>query len=209
MLDSAEYYLNLSKPITINGPIEKLTFLECLSEMALAQGDQLKHLQYTHQCKLLTDSLKALQETVKILNTEHEYDQVTKSTTKKIHKKTTYRLIGLIVIMLLLLSFILYRHKHRYDRIIEDFKQQSESQLSELAELQHNVNRLKIKDEHLKDFINSHLALIRDMIEACYHAPNSVLSRDIKNLITFQDKNKDNLSNEREIAPPVGPSRAA
>ena len=191
LLDSAQYFLNLSKQKTINGPIEQLSLLECLSEIALARGEHMRHLQYEHQCKQLTDSLKEIQETVKILSSEHEFDQAAKADMKNRHQKSIYWGLAVGAMTLLFLSLLFYRYLHRYDKIIADFRQQSQENQNDLAELQQNINYLKINDVQLKSFITSHMTLLLDVVDACYHAPRNVLSRDIQRIVKFQDNNKD------------------
>ena len=191
MLDSADYFFNLIELKAINEPIDRLSYFECLSEVYLAHGDQMKHLQYEYQCKQLSDSLKSLQKTITILNSEQKFDQVAKKSLKHQHKVNIFKVLGLCLTILALLSVFIYRHKHRYDRIIADFKQQSENQLNDLFELQQNINNLKISDNQLKSFISSHIKLLREIIEACYHAPHSNLAKDISHLVVFQDNNKD------------------
>ena len=190
MMDSALYFLKLSENKSFNGPLDELSRLDCLSELAKAQGQQLKHLQYEQQCRHLADSLKKIQETVKILNSEHEFDQVAKSAVKSQHRLTIIWLISLCLLILLILTVVFYRRTHRYDHIIADFKQQSASQLNDLSVLKQNIDKLQIQDDQLKSFISNHLNMTSEMIEACYHEPKSKLSHQVKRIVEFQHDNE-------------------
>ena len=90
----------------------------------------------------------------------------------------------------MVLSFTFYHHKHRYGKIIKDIKQQSANQLNDLSILNDNIENLKIRDNQLKGFITSHLALMREMIEACYHSPQSKLTEQVKKIVQFQHDNQ-------------------
>jgi hypothetical protein len=50
---------------------------------------------------------------------------------------------------------------------------------------------LKIKDGKLKDFINSYLKLTQDAIEECYHQPSHKQVQRVKDVIKFQNSNKE------------------
>ena len=191
MLDSADYYFKLIEPSFIRTPIDSLSFLECLSEMSLAHGDQMKHFQYEYQCRNLSDSLKSLQKTISILNSEYQFDQAAKNILKRQHRVTIFKILVICLVLISLIILFIYHRKHRYDQIIADIKQQYQDQMNDLAELQHNIDRLKISDKQLKSFVISHMKLFQDIIGACYHAPQSVLTKDIRRLVSLQDDNKD------------------
>ena len=63
--------------------------------------------------------------------------------------------------------------------------------MNDLEVLSRNIEKLQIQDSQLKNFISSHLGLMREMIEACYHAPRTVLSDDIQRIVKLQKGNKD------------------
>jgi len=100
--------------------------------------------------------------------------------------------VGAIIISLMILALLLYRRVHRYDNLVLELKDQSRSQLSDLADMQQNISEMQIKDERLKGFISSHMDMMREMIEACYHEPNNRIAENMKRIVKFQGSNKDN-----------------
>lgn len=192
MVDSAEYFLALSANKNIKQPSDKISFYEAMSAIALARGDSIRHLQHEHRCKQLSDSLKTIQETVTILNAENEFDQDAKDSIKQRHKRTYIWLAAICCLLILLLLLIHFRRVHRYDSIIDGIKQQSANQLNDLATLNANIEKLKIQDNQLKDFISSHLTLTSELVEACYHNPKSKLTEQVKRIVQFQHDNEHN-----------------
>ena len=190
MPDSAEFFLSLADLKGESGVIERVSQLECLSAIALARGDSLKHLEYEYRIKRITDSIKARQEAMPILKSEHAFDQSTIEDMKVNHKQTVYWLIVIGILLLMLLAAIHNRRMHRYDHIIADFKQQSASQLNDLSVLKQNIDKLQIQDDQLKSFISNHLNMTSEMIEACYHEPKSKLSHQVKRIVEFQHDNE-------------------
>ena len=77
------------------------------------------------------------------------------------------------MLLLLLLALLFYRRAHRYDKLVLELKDQSRNQMQDLSGLQGSINELKINDERLKSFISSHMGMMREMIEACYHETNN------------------------------------
>ena len=191
MSDSSEYFMKLADSRAMNGPLEKLSHFDCLSEISRVQGDTLNHLRFSRQCKRITDSLKSNQETVGILKIERQFDQAAKVNKDRELKKIISCSIGLSVIMLLILILFYYRKVHRFGEIIAEIKRESTNQLNDLSILNHNIEKLKIQDDQLKSFILSHQQLMRDMIEACYHAPRNRLSDSINHIVKYQKNNKD------------------
>ena len=63
-----------------------------------------------------------------------------------------------------------------------------------MRQLQQNLNLLNIQDDKLKDFFNSYLKLMQDIVEECYHQPNQKHTQRIKDLINFQKSNKETWS---------------
>ena len=190
LIDTAEQYINLAKSRSILNPIEQISFYEGLSAIALAKNDTLMYLRYERKSKYLSDSIKSIQQTVTILNAEHEFDQTLKIAQKYQYQKTFTWLVCLSIFLILALLIIHYRRVHRYDKIIDSIKQQSASQLSDLMLLKQRIENLKIQDQQLKSFISSHLNLTSEMIEACYHSPKSNLSEQVKRIVQFQQDNK-------------------
>ena len=148
------------------------------------------YLQLEHQAKLISDSLLLNEKLNNISFTEQQMD---KSIAKQDHDKQRRRISWLVVlfVVILLTGLLFYLHHiHRYDKIINDFKQQSHSQCNDMNVLNRNIERLQIQDGQLKQFISTHLELMSEMIEACYHAPRNVLAKEIQRIVRFQDQNK-------------------
>ena len=76
--------------------------------------------------------------------------------------------------------------------MINELKQEYQNQANNLISLHNSIKELKICDENLKDFITSHTTLMQKVLEACYQAPKNVLGKEIKQIVLFQDKNKNN-----------------
>ena len=190
-IDSAEYLLSIASNEVNNNLVNELSRIQSLSELALARNDTIAHLQFEHHAKIIADSLLSNEHLDYISSIEKQVD---KTVIQQNHDEQKKRIIWLITLFVLILSvcFGLYiYHVHRYDRIIADFKQQSDSQLNDLEVLSRNIEKLQIQDSQLKNFISSHLGLMREMIEACYHAPRTVLSDDIQRIVKLQKGNKD------------------
>ena len=189
MIDSAENLLSISSNKRIKEPEDMISLYEAKSAIALEQGDSLRYLQFEQKSKNLFDSLIATQKTIKILNSENEFDIAVQTALKQEHKRSFSWLAGLCFLVLSVISLIYYRHVHRYDRIIEGIKQQSADQLNDLSILNDTIENLKIQDNQLKCFISSHFDLMREMIEACYHNPQSKLTEQLKKIVQFQQHN--------------------
>ena len=80
--------------------------------------------------------------------------------------------------------------KRHFDRLVSEIKQENKTQLENLSNLEQRIDELKVHDKQLKDFINSHIGMMRDVIEACYHDPSSRLSDQVKRILKYQNKNK-------------------
>ena len=191
MPDSAEYFLKLAEDKNIIKPLDRLSYLEGLAEVALAQGHRIEHLKYTQQCKNLSDSIKSNQETIAILKSEQEFEQTAKNDLNKKHHKSINSLLGLGVLIILALSLFYYYRAHRYDRIIAELQEEAANQSGNELALRRNIEQLKIQDGQLKEFISSHLNLMQDVMNASYQAPRNILSNSIKRIIEFQEDNKD------------------
>ena len=190
--DSAEYFLQSAKMTNTD---DSTVYYEALSKIALARGNIGNYFRFSH----ISDSLsfERLRQTgiVDIMYTELSFDKEHAKQVENDRRKRSYiiaAIVGAIMLSLLLLALLLYRRSHRYDRLIVELKDQSESQMNDLSGLQDNISEMKIKDEQLKDFISSNLGMMREMIEACYHEPNNRIAESMKRIVKFQDSNRDN-----------------
>ena len=186
MLDSAELFLNNTNDS--NDPFVRLSRLECLGDIALARNDSLSYLKTKRQVSLISDSLLSNNQKRDILNLESKFDKITLEFSKK--KQQENRLITIIIsiaAILTVLTILLlhYRKKHRYDRIISELKYESNNLTDNIIQLEKSNIELKISDQNLRKFILAHTAMLREVIEACYHAPRSSLLKDIEQIIKF------------------------
>ena len=200
ILDSAVVFLNMIQPEFTDNPYFKMSFWGSLSDIALAHGDSLTHLQLKNQIEQLADSLESNHVKYDILKAENQYDAELKQSHQAEHKKTHHWLvivsIILISVSLLIIRLLInhYKRKHTYDRLIQEIKANNEKQRFDLSIMESRINELHIQDTQLRDFINSHLALISDVVEACYHEPRNKLAQKIERIFKYQDDNKEKLS---------------
>lgn len=67
----------------------------------------------------------------------------------------------------------------------------AESQVEELEQLQLKLVQHNINDEILKSLLVSHMEMMKDVMDECYHYGNNFQSQKIKNILQFQNSNKD------------------
>ena len=129
------------------------------------------------------------------MTTELQFDEHYKNEQEQKRRTRNYFLWAIasaIILSLLLLALLLYLRNHRYDKLVLELKDQSQSQMQDLTDMQQSINELQINDERLKGFISSHVGMMREIIEACYHEPNNRIAENMKRIVKFQDSNKDN-----------------
>ena len=197
MPDSAEFLLSLYGQPIFSNVIEEISYLESLSEVALAKGDKITYQLLDNKCKAIEDSLQKLDTPMRIMQTEISQDKNFAYNSNRQNRLNKICLIGIIILALSILflsSYLYYRRSHQYDRIIADLKSEFHSHVCETNELQERINDLKIKDQGLKEYFDSHLWLMREVIEECYYAPNDKLVTRIRNIIQFRDQNKEKWS---------------
>ncbi len=195
ILDTAEMYIDFAKQNFIGDTaLFDMYRLGCLSDLALARHDTVTALSLDHESEVIADSLRSNKEKLEILNADNNYEKEQTRRNQDEHDRTikSYQWIILAVVLALLLSLVYYYCKvHRYDRLILDLKKETEDQADNLRLLQNNIDELEINDEGLKDSITSHITLLQEVIQACYHAPKNVLAKSIRQLVKFQESNKD------------------
>lgn len=195
MPDSAMYYLQLSGHENDTDSRYRTNFLEALSNIAKARGDSIAYLHLINECSNLSFALMRDPELLNIMYAENDFDRQYERLReeKQQRSKFTYIGIGLALILALAgLALAFYRRAHRYDRLVVELKDQSQSQMRDLSGLQTNISEMKINDERLKGFISSHMSMMREMIEACYHEPRNRIAENMKRIVKFQDSNRDN-----------------
>ena len=190
--DSAEHYLQYA---TLSNKDDSTLYVEAQSRIALARGEINNYFRFSHISDSMSFEKLRQPGIVDIMYTELSFDKEHDKQLEQDRRKRSYiiaAIVGAIILSLLLLALLLYRRSHRYDRLIVELKDQSESQMNDLTGLQDNISEMKIKDEQLKDFISSNLGMMREMIEACYHEPNNRIAESMKRIVKFQDSNRDN-----------------
>jgi hypothetical protein len=93
--------------------------------------------------------------------------------------------------IIIIVGYQFYNRKHRYDKLISELRETTDAKIRELEQLQDKINDLDIQDNKLKDYFDSHLWVMREIIEQCYHIPNSKLVQKLKNTLCYQEQNKD------------------
>ena len=192
MPDSALKYLSL---IQYDGINKNTGYLEATTEIAHAKGDLQTELQQRNEQKKISDSLMADPEKINIMRIEDKCENMHNEqliNQRNRHNNMIAAIVGAVILSLLALALFFYRRMHRYDNLVLELKDQSKSQLQDLTGLQGSINELKINDERLKGFISSHMNMMRDVIDACYHEPNNRIAENMKRIIKFQDSNRDN-----------------
>ena len=193
--DSAKYYLDMVTESVEIANLEqvKTRRFQILSDISKLEGDTALGSHYDMLSHQVSDSILDSEKRYQIQEIEngfnHHREKTNLSRISSLQRSVVF--VALFAFMLTaLLAFYFYHHKHRYDRIIKDIKQQSANQLNDLSILNDNIENLKIQDNQLKGFITSHLALMREMIEACYHSPQSKLTEQVKKIVQFQHDNE-------------------
>ena len=189
-MDSAYYFFDLAKQNKQEDDQYRMYYLGCLSELALAKKDSISYLRYGQESDRIADSLKANTQKLDILATETVFDKELTEQTKKKHESHILWLTTLLVVVSVAMCAFFYRRKHRYDDLINDFRQERLVQMGNISKLEQDNRELMIKDQNLKDFITAHTALMRNVIQACYHDPRNRLSDQVKKIVKYQKKNK-------------------
>ena len=189
-LDSAYYYCNLAQQNRQQDEQYSMYYLGCLSELALANNDSISYLKYSQQSQSIANVLKANEEKLHILNTETDFDKELAEQNKKKHEAHMWMMLSVLVFVTTVISFLYYRRKHRYDGLIKELLQERNEQKSNISQLEHHNRELIINDQSLKDFISAHTALMREVIEACYHEPRNRLAEHVRKIVKYQKVNK-------------------
>ncbi len=131
MLDSARYFLNLVGDVNRDSPIQRTTYLECLSELALAQKDTLEHLRLGKELDDIVDSLMVDKKRQQILAIENEFEKGSKAQFTKRQKRKVLLLTSLVFLTMLIAAALIYRNRHRYSQLINDLMEQAIASLEE------------------------------------------------------------------------------
>ena len=195
MPDSAMFFLQHVPQDKDGDTSYRINYLEALSNIAKARGDSITYLRLENECYALNAAEVADAHILNIMYAENDFDKDYSDQLKRERQhrnRLFYSIIAAIILALMALAFYLYRKSHRYDKLIFELKEQSQTQMNDLSELQQNINQMQINDVRLKGFVSSHMGMMREMIEACYHEPNNRIAENMKRIVKFQDSNKDN-----------------
>ena len=191
-VDSAMWFMEMAKQYNNDSSYyHSNNYLEPMSQIAKARGKMLDYYRLSHECDSSDYSTFRDQDIVRIMYSELDCDQQYKKEQDDARRNRYYIMAG-IMLLLMSLALLFYRRAHRYDRLVLELKDQSRSQLSDLTGMQQNINEMQIKDERLKGFITSHMDMMREMIDACYHEPNNRIAENMKRIVKFQDSNREN-----------------
>ncbi len=194
MPDSAALILNLCRQPEPANVIEKIFYMESVGEIALARGDTNTYVLMDNRCRHINDSLLALNSPMSIMKAELTQDKSLQQQKHQQHRVTSLWLIAIIASLLMIIIIVgyqFYNRKHRYDKLISELRETTDAKIRELEQLQDKINDLDIQDNKLKDYFDSHLWVMREIIEQCYHIPNSKLVQKLKNTLCYQEQNKD------------------
>ena len=197
MPDSAMYYLQLAQrgKEVDSAYFHSNNYLEPLSQIAKVQGKIVDYYKLSHESDSISFSSLHDPNIVNLMYTALSVEEEHQKELKKnqiIRNSVLAALAGAVFLTLLLIALLFYRRSHRYDKLVLELKDRSQSQINDLTLLQGNINEMKINDERLKGFILSHMGMMREMIEACYHEPNNRIAENMKRIVKFQDSNRDN-----------------
>ena len=190
MPDSAMYYLQFVENQKLSQK-DSIQYLEALSNIAKAKGDSITYLKLINECNNLTFSILSDPDILDIMYAENAIDQEY-AQKEEAKQRKIFAIVASVILALLALALLFYRRSHRYDKLVLELKDQSQSQMNDLTGLQGNISEMKINDERLKGFIASNMGMMREMIEACYHEPNNRIAENMKRIVKFQDSNRDN-----------------
>ena len=194
-VDSAMWFLDLSMQSNDSSFMHSTNYLEAMSQIYKARGDSINYLKTSYECDRNSFSQLNDPDIVNIMTAELQFDEHHRLEQEQQRSTRNYLLWGIasaVILTLLLLALLLYLRSHRYDKLVLELKDQSQNQMQDLTDMQQSINELQISDERLKGFISSHMGMMRDIIEACYHEPNNRIAENMKRIVKFQDSNKDN-----------------
>ena len=195
MPDSAMQYLRQAEELGIGNDEEKLYYIESLSLIALANNDTVTYMRYQVQKNQISDTLLANSDKLKISATENEYNIQDGNNKLRDSRQLKHLILLIVVVTILMIAVIAFLHVRRlrtYRLLISELKKESDTQLITLNQLQQNLDTLKIVDQPIMEFINTQLALLRDITVACYHEPQNKLSKQLKDILQFNDSNRQN-----------------
>jgi hypothetical protein len=191
--DSALWFMNLATQQFNNDSLFHKTsdYLVPMSQIAKDEGNMLEYYRLSHENDSIDNAIRRNQDIVKIMYSELDCAQQFQKEQDN-HRRNRYYIMAGFMLLMLLLALMFYRRAHRYDKLVLELKDQFSSQMNDLTSMQQNISEMQINDERLKSFISSHMEMMREVIDACYHEPNNRIAENMKRIIKFQDSNRDN-----------------
>ena len=189
--DSAMHYLGFAQlHDSLDDSKSRIYYIESLSEIALARGDTVKYLNLELLEKHLSDSLVSNPQKIDISISENTANASINDIYNKRLSRTRGVIIMIVIVFCLVFSIILffyYNRMKRYHSIIKDIKNEAAEQLSVLKRLQHNIDKMKIKDKQTNDFIKTQLSILQEITIACYNEKDSKLNKQVKKIVQLQN----------------------
>ena len=195
MLDSALQYLHQAEELGIGNDEEKMYYVKSLSLVALARKDTVSYMRYQNQEKQISDTLLANSDKLKISATENDFitqDEKNKLRNSRQLRHLIFFILTVTILLFAVMGLVYVKRLRTYRQLINELKNESDSQLNTLNQLQQNLGTLKNVDEPIKEFINTQLSLLRDITVACYHEPQNKLSNQLKDMLQFNESNRQN-----------------
>jgi len=198
--DSSQIFMNKLREIPITNAVDTLTLLETKRDIALLCGDNMNYHYYERQAKQLDDSILCEKQSTAILKIEDKIDRFSMEQARFFQKSTNRWLKALIGILVLAIVCIIVEitrrknsQKQQQQQIqqLEEYIKEAKMQINELKLLQQKLQKHNINDETLKELVSSHLEMIIEIVEECYHTSNQSQLQKIRDIVQFQNANAD------------------
>ena len=196
MPDSAEFFLNLIGNNVIINELDKISYLEAKGQIDLALGDTSGYMTLIRESGRLSDSLQSLSSQIRIIKTEdsidHQSHLAAELSRQFLNNWNKILFITVLILFVCMLLFIRKRiiHEKQFKQI-RNALETSDLQMAEMRLSMENLSKLNIRESKIKAFLDSYMSLTRDMMEECYHQPNQIYIKKIKEVIKFQNNNKN------------------
>ncbi len=195
--DSAQLLLDAINESALDNTIDRIALLEARSAIAAVRGDKDRSKALKEECNRLSDSIQSLDAPLVIIKNEKKMDerlknQALKSTNES--KNWTFKLILVSILIAVLSAVVLFVRRKKHDKIIiglNQLLQESTSQLDQTRLSLEELNKLNVKETKLREFLESYMSLMRDLMEECYRDPKIKPTGRIRKAIKFQNNNRD------------------
>ena len=200
MPDSAQLFIDMVQGRPVSNAIDSLTLFEAKRDIALARGDSVEFLCFERLTKQLDDSLNSLEPPAAILKIEDDINKKSEQNAKSSKDKATRwigALVGLFSLTMASYGFEIIRRKRHQKKLqqqitqLEQYVKDAQTQIHELELLQENLQRHNIDDETLKGLVSTHLRMITEIMEECYHSSNKSQLKKIRDIVQFQKESEN------------------